>query len=112
MAIKKKVVKKETAKPIKKVSKKPTSKPVKKKAAPRGTKIEKAKTSRLFFEVIENPTKGVGASIRVRFNGDRTSLVAGIVQLALQKEKFKHFIEHLLLVYLNEISKKSRKTKK
>ena len=40
MAIKKKVVKKETAKPSKKAPKKPTSKPVKKKAAPRGKEVK------------------------------------------------------------------------
>lgn len=112
MAIKKKVVKKETAKPIKKASKKPTSKPLKKKAAPRGTKIEKAKLSSLVVEVIENPSKGIGASVRVKIYGDKTALVAGLVHTTLRREDFKNFIEHLVLVYLNEQGKKSKKAKK
>lgn len=112
MAIKKKVVKKETTKPIKKASKKPTSKPVKKKAAPRGTKIEKAKLSSLVVEVIENPSKGIGASVKVRIYGDKRALVAGMVATTLERIEFKDFIEHLVLVYLNEQGKKSKKAKK
>lgn len=109
MAIKKKVVKKETAKPIKKASKKPTSKPVKKKAAPRGTKIEKGNISRFLIQVIENPR---GASVETRLLGDKTSLVAGIIETTSRRIEFKDFIEHLLSVYLKEREKKSKKIKK
>lgn len=112
MAIKKKVVKKETAKPSKKSSKKPTSKPVKKKAAPRGTPVKKSKLSTLFIQVIENPTKGVGASISVRIEGDKTSLLAGIIATMNQKPEFKSFIERIALAYLNEENIKSKKKKK
>ncbi len=111
MAIKKKVVKKETAKPSKKVSKKATPKPIKKKVAPRGTPVKKSKLSTLFIQVIENLTKGVGASINVGIEGDMTSLLAGIIATMNQKPDFNKFIERIAIAYLNEYEKKSNKKK-
>ena len=111
MSKKKTVVKKETAKPSKKVSKKPTSKPVKKKAAPRGNAVNKSNLSTLLVQVIENPTKGIGASISVSMDGDKTSLLAGITAAMNRKPEFKSFIERIVLAYLNENNQNSKKKK-
>lgn len=112
MAIKKKVVKKETAKPSKKVSKKPTPKPVKKKAAPRGNPVQKASISTMIVQIIENPIKGIGASVSINIQGDKTALIAGIIATMNEKSDFRSFIERIVAAYLQNESEKNKKKKK
>ncbi len=44
----------------------------KKKAAPRGNPVQKASISTMIVQIIENPTKGIGASVSINIQGDNS----------------------------------------
>ena len=86
--------------------------PVKKKVAPRGKPVKKASVSILSLSVVENPTKGIAASVDIQMDGDKTSIIAGMLATAQDNSEFHDFMKRLVIGFLQIKLPKEPKRKK
>ena len=86
--------------------------PVKKKVAPRGKPVKKASVSTLTLSVVKNPTKGVAASVNIKMDGDKTSIIAGMLATAQENSEFHDFMKRLVIAFLQIKLPKESKRKK